>query len=72
MATAKTRKRWEMPEKRGFGKLPLQLERERRFINIYRGHDRARKLSDKEFQRVLSFTRAAFEMALDFADETEA
>lgn len=63
---------WEMLEKWGFGKLPLQLERERQFINIYRGHDRARKLSDKEFQRVLSFTRAAFEMALDFADETEA
>jgi transcriptional regulator with XRE-family HTH domain len=57
---------WEILEKWGMGRLPLQLERERQFINIYRGHDRARKLSDEDFQRVLAFTRSAFEMALDF------
>lgn len=63
---------WEILEKWGMGRLPLQLERERQFINIYRGHDRARKLSDEDFQRVLGFTRSAFEMALDFAgDEDE-
>jgi transcriptional regulator with XRE-family HTH domain len=60
---------WEILEKWGMGRLPLQLERERQFINIYRGHDRARKLSDEDFQRVLGFTRSAFEMALDFADD---
>lgn len=60
---------WEILEKWGMGRLPLQLERERQFINIYRGHDRARKLSDEDFQRVLGFTRAAFEMALDFAGD---
>lgn len=60
---------WEILEKWGVGRLPLQLERERQFINIYRGHDRARKLSDEDFQRVLGFTRAAFEMALDFAGD---
>ena len=62
---------WELLEKWGFGRLPLQLERERQFINIYRGHDRARSLSDKDFQRVLAFTRSAFEMALDFAHEED-
>jgi len=60
---------WEILEKWGMGRLPLHLERERQFINIYRGHDRARKLSDEDFQRVLSFTRSAFEMALDFAGD---
>ena len=60
---------WDILEKWGFGRVPLQLERERQFINIYRGHDRARKLSDQEFHRVLAFTRAAFEMALDYADD---
>ncbi|MCF8130374.1 MAG: helix-turn-helix domain-containing protein [Deltaproteobacteria bacterium] len=60
---------WDLLEKWGLGRLPIQLERERQFINIYRGHDRARDLSDEDFQRVLAFTRAAFEMALDFAHE---
>ena len=64
---------WELLEKWGLGRLPVQLERERQFINIYRGHDVARKLSDEEFQRILTFTRSAFEMALAFAgDEDEA
>ena len=58
---------WEILEKWGVGLLPLQLERERQFINIYRGHDRARNLSEEDFARVLAFTRSAFEMALDFA-----
>lgn len=60
---------WEILEKWGLGRLPVQLERERQFINIYRGHDRARKLSDDDFQHVLAFTRSAFEMALDFAHQ---
>lgn len=60
---------WEVLHNWGIGRLPLQLERERHFINIYRGNDRARQLSDASFERVLAFTRAAFEMALQFADE---
>ena len=60
---------WEILEKWGLGRLPIQLERERQFINIYRGHDRARNLSDEDFQRILAFTRSAFEMALDFAHD---
>lgn len=63
---------WEILEKWGMGRLPVQLERERQFINIYRGHDRARELSDEDFQRVLAFTRSAFEMALEFAAHEDA
>lgn len=58
---------WGMLEKWGVGRIPVHLERERQFINIYRSHDAARKLSDEGFARMLHFTRAAFEMALHFS-----
>jgi hypothetical protein len=50
----------------GVGKLLIQSAREREFANIYRADDEARKLSDEEFAEVLTFTRAAFEMAMAF------
>ena len=62
---------WGVLEDWGLEKFPLQFERERQFINIYRGHDEARKLSDEGFQRVLEFTRSAFEMALHFVAEED-
>jgi len=55
----------------GAGRLPLQLERERAFVNILRGNDDARELSDQSFEKVLAFTRTAFEMALHFAEESQ-
>ena len=57
---------WRSLEGLGVGKLLIQSAREREFANIYRGDDEARKLSDEEFAEVLTFTRAAFEMALAF------
>ncbi|MDP2824953.1 MAG: helix-turn-helix domain-containing protein [Sulfuritalea sp.] len=57
---------WRSLEGLGVGKLLIQSAREREFANIYRGDDEARGLSDKEFAEVLTFTRAAFEMALAF------
>jgi transcriptional regulator with XRE-family HTH domain len=57
---------WSILEKWGIGRIPVHLERERQFINIYRSRDAARKLSDEGFAQVLQFTRAAFEMALHF------
>lgn len=57
---------WKILEDWGLGRLSLQFERERLFINIYRRHDAARKLSDAGFDKVLTFTRSAFEMALHF------
>ena len=61
---------WEVLQNWGIGRLPLQLERERQFINVYRGNDVARQLSDPQFQRVLEFTRGAFELALEFARDS--
>ncbi len=57
---------WKFLEDWGVGRLPLQYERERKFINIYRRDDAVRNLSDDEFERLLVFTRSAFEMALHF------
>jgi transcriptional regulator with XRE-family HTH domain len=62
---------WKALEDWGIGRIPLQLERERRFLNVFRAHDAARRLSDPGFERVLDFTRAAFETALHFVAEQE-
>lgn len=63
---------WRVMNDWGVGKLPLQFEREREFINIYRRRDEARQLSDEGFAEVLKFTRSAFEMSLHFIAEQEA
>jgi transcriptional regulator with XRE-family HTH domain len=62
---------WKLLEGWGIGRIPLQLERERRFVNVFRSHDAARQLSDASFEHVLDFTRAAFEMALGLAAAEE-
>jgi transcriptional regulator with XRE-family HTH domain len=62
---------WKLLEGWGIGRIPLQLERERRFVNVFRAHDTARQLSDEDFEHVLDFTRAAFEMALGLAAQAE-
>lgn len=63
---------WRVMNDWGVGRLPLQFEREREFINIYRRDDDARKLSDEGFAEVLKFTRSAFEMSLHFVAQQEA
>lgn len=55
---------WKRLEELGVGKLVLQSVREHQFVNVYRSNDDARTLSDDEFAEVLSFTQAAFEMAM--------
>lgn len=62
---------WRILEDWGVGRLTLQFERERQFINLYRRHDYARKLSDEGFAEVLRFTQNAFEMALRFVATQE-
>jgi transcriptional regulator with XRE-family HTH domain len=62
---------WKLLEAWGIVRIPLQMERERRFVNVYRAHDVARNLSDAGFDHVLRFTQAAFEMALDLAASEE-
>lgn len=58
---------WQILEDWGFGQLPTMLERDRQWINIYRSRDETRDLSDKEFAKVMQFTRSAFDMALEFS-----
>ncbi|MEF8735130.1 MAG: helix-turn-helix transcriptional regulator [Candidatus Accumulibacter necessarius] len=55
---------WKSLEGLGVGKLVLQTVREHQFVNVYRSNDDARALSDEEFAEILSFTQAAFEMAM--------
>ena len=62
---------WRILNDWGVGRLPLHYERERLFINIYRSQDKARELSDEGFQRVLEFTRQAFNLSLHFIGEQE-
>lgn len=62
---------WKILHDWGLGRIPLQYEREREFINIYRRHDAARELSDQGFQHVLKFTQEAFELALHFVAQQE-
>lgn len=55
----------------GAGRLPLQIERERLFVNLLRGNDEARELSDDSFEQVLTFTKAALDSAVALASEFE-
>ncbi|EDY87734.1 conserved hypothetical protein [gamma proteobacterium HTCC5015] len=58
---------WAVLEDWGLGHIPTMLERDRQWMNIYRRHEEARMLSENEFEKVLDFSRSAFEMALEFA-----
>jgi len=62
---------WQILNDWGIGRIPLQFEREREFINIFRRHDDARNLSDEGFREVLEFTRQSFEMSLHFIEQQE-
>ena len=63
---------WKLLSDWGAGRLPLQYQREREFINIYRSKDQARQLTDAGYNQILEFTRNAFNMALHFVAEQEA
>jgi len=62
---------WKLLHDWGAGRLPLQYQREREFINIFRSKDQARQLSDEGYAKVLEFTREAFNMSLHFVAEQE-
>ena len=62
---------WKVLNDWGAGRLPLHYERERQFINIYRSQDQARQLSDEGYERVLEFTKQAFNLSLHFIAEQE-
>lgn len=45
-------------EKLGVAVIPKQIERERRFTNIYRKHDKVRQLSDEEYDRFYEYVES--------------
>ena len=45
--------------------LPLQFERERRWINLYRKHDTLRNFSDDEYDRLIEYVDSATQLVLD-------
>lgn len=57
---------WRTLENLGIGRFAVQAGREREFANIYRGSDLARRLDDDEFAAVLTFVKAAFDLAMAF------
>jgi len=57
---------WKTLESLGIGRFVMQAGREREFANIYRASDAARRMSDEEFNAVLAFTKAAFDLAMTF------
>ncbi|MCX2981541.1 XRE family transcriptional regulator [Halieaceae bacterium IMCC14734] len=52
-------------EQWGVMALPLQYERERRWINIYRQHDVLRELDDDEYERLINYVDSATDLVLD-------
>jgi transcriptional regulator with XRE-family HTH domain len=58
---------WKILDDWGAARLPVQFERERQFLNIYRRYDSARRLSDRSFDEILRFTQSAFELGLHLA-----
>lgn len=63
---------WAVLDKWGAGRASVQFERERRFVNLYRRHDKVRDLTDTQFDRLLAFTDQAFELALVFHEQAVA
>ena len=52
-------------EQWGIMALPMQYERERRWINLYRQHDILRSLTDDEYDRLISYVDSATNLVLD-------
>jgi transcriptional regulator with XRE-family HTH domain len=59
-------------EQWGMLAVPLQYERERRWINLYRQHDALRELSDEEYNRLLDYVDSATHLVLDVMSSEKA
>lgn len=55
---------WALLEDWGIGQLPTLVERDRKWMNIYRGNEAARRLSDADFDQVLAFCDTALRMVI--------
>jgi transcriptional regulator with XRE-family HTH domain len=62
----------EALEQWGIMALPVQFERERRWINLYRKHDSLRGLSDAEYDRLISYVDSATNLVLDVMQKEKA
>jgi transcriptional regulator with XRE-family HTH domain len=61
---------WQMLRFTGLEKLLITVERELKFINIYRSRDKARQLDNQEFEKLVQFTQQSFDLALDLIATT--
>lgn len=52
-------------EQLGIMALPRQFERERRFVNLVRQHDRLRTLSDEEYERFIHYMNGSCNFVLE-------
>ncbi len=52
--------------------LPVQFERERRWINLYRKHDELRSLTDDEYDRLVQYVDSATTLVLDVMQKEKA
>lgn len=59
---------WQILRIIGIEKFVITLERELKFINIYRSRDAARQLSNEDFDKMLAFVRGSFDLAMDFIE----
>lgn len=57
---------WALAEDWGVGRLPTLVERDRQWMNIYRGNDAARQLPEADFDEVMAFCERALTMAVQF------
>lgn len=57
---------WALAEDWGIGRLPTMVERDRKWMNIYRGNEAARQLPEADFDEVLAFCESALTMAVQF------
>ena len=57
---------WALAEDWGIGRLPGMVERDRQWMNIYRGNEAARQLPQADFERVMAFCENALTMAVQF------
>lgn len=55
----------------GILQLPRQFERERRYVNLVRKHDRLRKMSDESFETFLRLQEASVDYCLQVMTEAE-
>jgi len=56
---------WYSLQLTGMDKFLITIERELKFVNIYRSRDAARELSNEQFQKLVDFMAKAFDLALD-------